>query len=79
MPEDVNSRNSDQCYVKVFGMMASESKFGLTTMDSYGYWNSGLQEFFKRYQLPAIIRVTDWHRAVREFFTPIDREDSLIH
>ena len=38
---------------------------------------SGLQEFFKRYQLPAIIRVTDWHRAVREFFIPIDREDSL--
>jgi len=38
---------------------------------------SRIKEFFKRYQLPAIIRVTDWHRAVREFFTPIDREDSL--
>ena len=36
-----------------------------------------VQEFFKRYQLPAIIRVIDWHRAIREFFFPIDREDSL--
>ena len=38
---------------------------------------SGLQEFCKRYQLPGIYRVIDWHRAIREFFIPIDREDSL--
>lgn len=29
---------------------------------------SAVQEFCKRYQLPGIFRVMDWHRAVREFF-----------
>ena len=29
---------------------------------------SAIQEFQKRYQLPGIFRVLDWHRAVREFF-----------
>ena len=36
-----------------------------------------IQEFMKRFQLPAIVQCLDWHRAVREFFMPIDREDSL--
>ena len=36
-----------------------------------------IQEFMKRYQLPAIVQVMDWHRAVREFFVPIKRKDSL--
>ena len=27
-----------------------------------------IQQFQKRYQLPGIFRVIDWHRAVREFF-----------
>jgi creatinine amidohydrolase len=34
---------------------------------------SALQEFEKRYQLPGIFRVIDWHRAVREFFRTKDR------
>ena len=38
---------------------------------------TALQEFCKRYQLPGIYRVMDWHRTVREFFIPIEREDSL--
>jgi creatinine amidohydrolase/Fe(II)-dependent formamide hydrolase-like protein len=38
---------------------------------------SALQEFMKRFQLPGIFQVLDWHRAVREFFFPVDREDSL--
>jgi len=38
---------------------------------------NALQEFCKRYQLPGIYRVMDWHRAVREFFVPVDREDSM--
>ncbi len=29
---------------------------------------SALQEFMKRYQLPGIFRVMDWHRAVREMW-----------
>ncbi len=36
-----------------------------------------IQEFMKRFQLPAVVQVIDWHRAVREFFMPVDREDSL--
>jgi len=27
-----------------------------------------IQQFCKRYQLPGVFRVIDWHRAVREFF-----------
>lgn len=38
---------------------------------------AAIQEFMKRFQLPGIFRVLDWHRAVREFFYPVDREDSL--
>ncbi|NLM11644.1 MAG: creatininase family protein [Clostridiaceae bacterium] len=38
---------------------------------------SAIHEFCKRYQLPGIFRVIDWHRAVREFFYPVNREDSL--
>lgn len=38
---------------------------------------SAIQEFCKRYQLPGIFRTLDWHRAVREFFVPVDRENSL--
>lgn len=38
---------------------------------------SAIQEFMKRFHLPGIFRVIDWHRAVREFFYPAGREDSL--
>jgi creatinine amidohydrolase len=38
---------------------------------------AALQEFMKRYHLPGIFRVLDWHRAVREFFYPIDSDLSL--
>jgi 3-dehydro-scyllo-inosose hydrolase len=34
---------------------------------------SALQEFMKRYQLPGVFRVIDWHRAVREFFRTTER------
>jgi len=34
---------------------------------------SAIQEFQKRYQLPGIFRVIDWHRGVREFFRPVER------
>lgn len=36
-----------------------------------------IQEFMKRFSLPAIVQVVEWHRSVREFFMPIDRKDSL--
>jgi creatinine amidohydrolase len=38
---------------------------------------SSIQEFCKRFQLPGIFRVIDWHRAIREFFVPIERKDSF--
>jgi creatinine amidohydrolase len=38
---------------------------------------SAIQEFMKRFQLPGIFQVLDWHRAVREFFMPVERGDSL--
>ncbi len=38
---------------------------------------AAVQEFMKRFQLPGIFRVLDWHRAVREFFYPAGREDSM--
>jgi len=44
---------------------------------------SALQEFQKRYQLPGIFRVIDWHRATREFFRTRQRggkwETNFVH
>jgi len=44
---------------------------------------SAVQQFQKRYQLPGIFRVVDWHRAVREFFRTRDRggqwETDFVH
>lgn len=38
---------------------------------------SALHAFMYRYQLPGVFQVLDWHRAVREFFFPVDRKHSL--
>ncbi|HED24319.1 MAG TPA: creatininase family protein [Firmicutes bacterium] len=38
---------------------------------------SAVQEFMKRFQLPGIFRVLDWHRAVREFFNPAGHRDGF--
>lgn len=38
---------------------------------------AGVQEFFKRFNVPAVVVTVEWHRAVREFFVPTDREDSM--
>ncbi|MDR2523051.1 MAG: creatininase family protein [Synergistaceae bacterium] len=38
---------------------------------------SAIQEFCKRFQLPGIFRTLEWHRAVREFFIPHNKPDSL--
>ncbi|MEJ2732512.1 MAG: 3-dehydro-scyllo-inosose hydrolase [Anaerolineae bacterium] len=34
---------------------------------------SAIQQFQKRYHLPGIFRVIDWHRAVREFFRTTEK------
>ena len=38
---------------------------------------AAIQEFMKRFHLPGIFRVLDWHRAVREFFYPVNRDGSM--
>jgi len=38
---------------------------------------TALHEFMYRYQLPGIFQVLEWHRAVREFFFPKAKDDSL--
>lgn len=38
---------------------------------------SAVQEFMKRFQLPGIFQALDWHRAVREFFFPVNRSNNL--
>ena len=38
---------------------------------------TAIHEFQKRFQLPGIYQVMDWHRCVREFFIPVNRPDSL--
>lgn len=44
---------------------------------------SAVQQFQKRYQLPGIFRVVDWHRAVREFFRTKEQggpwETNFVH
>jgi len=34
---------------------------------------AAMQEFLKRYQLPGVFQILDWHRAVREFFRPSEQ------
>jgi creatinine amidohydrolase/Fe(II)-dependent formamide hydrolase-like protein len=43
------------------------------------FWvmETALHEFQHRYQLPGVFQVMDWHRAVREFWLPMDTEDTL--
>jgi creatinine amidohydrolase len=38
---------------------------------------SAIQQFMKRYHLPGIFRVIDWHRAVREFFRTKEKGGQL--
>ena len=37
---------------------------------------TALHKFLKRYQLPGIYRVIDWHRSVKDFFRTKDRAAS---
>jgi 3-dehydro-scyllo-inosose hydrolase len=49
------------------------------------FWmlEAAMQQFCKRFQLPGIFRVLDWHRGVREFYRPTDQggthETYFIH
>ena len=39
---------------------------------------SAIQEFFKRFQLPAFVTLVDWHRVVREFFYAQPNHDDCV-
>jgi creatinine amidohydrolase len=39
---------------------------------------SAIQEFFKRFQLPAFVTLVDWHRVVREFFYARPDKDNTV-
>jgi len=43
------------------------------------FWmlESALHKFMYRYQLPGVFQMLDWHRGVREFFFPTDKQNSL--
>ena len=52
----------------------------IVLLNNHGHlWmlESAIQEFCKRFQLPGIFRTLEWHRAVREFFVPNNKPDSL--
>jgi len=38
---------------------------------------TALHEFMKRYQLPGVFQILEWHRAVREFFGVTGKPDSM--
>ena len=38
---------------------------------------AAVQEFFKRYQLPAMVTELEWHTAIKEMWVPVDEPDSL--
>jgi creatinine amidohydrolase/Fe(II)-dependent formamide hydrolase-like protein len=38
---------------------------------------SAVQEFFKRFELPAFVAVIEWHKAVREFFYPNPHDHAM--
>lgn len=39
---------------------------------------SAIQEFFKRFHLPAFVTLVDWHRVVREFFYATPNKDERV-
>jgi len=76
MPDDVVKES-------VIAMMAGLWNDGyrkIILVNNHGQtWNleGAIQEFCKRYQLPGIYQLVEWHRAVREFFIPVPKKDSL--
>ncbi len=39
---------------------------------------AAIQEFFKRFHLPAFVTLVDWHRVVREFFYAHPNQDDFV-
>ena len=76
MPEEVVKETLIYCMVGLW----NDGYRKIIFINNHGHlWmlESAIQEFCKRFQLPGIFRVIDWHRAVREFFYPADDELSL--
>lgn len=76
MPEEVVKESLIYCMLGLW----NDGYRKIIFLNNHGHlWmiESAIQEFCKRYQLPGIFRVIEWHRAVREFFYPVDSELSL--
>ena len=39
---------------------------------------SAVQEFYRRFQVPAFVTIVEWHRAVREFFYPVEEHENAM-
>lgn len=76
MPEEVVKESLIYCMLGLW----NDGFRKIIFVNNHGHlWmlESAIHEFCKRYQLPGIFRVIEWHRAVREFFYPTSRKDSL--
>lgn len=76
MPEEVVKESLIYCMLGLW----NDGYRKIIFLNNHGHlWmlEAAIQEFCKRYQLPGIFRVIEWHRAVREFFYPIDSDLSL--
>jgi creatinine amidohydrolase len=76
MPEEVVKESLIYCMLGLWNDGCRKIIF----VNNHGHlWmlESAIHEFCKRYQLPGIFRVIEWHRAVREFFYPTNRKNSL--
>ena len=76
MPEEVVKESLIYCMLGLW----NDGYRKIIFVNNHGHlWmlESAIHEFGKRYQLPGIFRVIEWHRAVREFFYPTKRKNSL--
>ena len=76
MPEEVVKESLIYCMLGLW----NDGYRKIIFVNNHGHlWmlESAIHEFCKRYQLPGIFRVIEWHRAVREFFYPTNRKNSL--
>jgi len=70
----------EECLIYTMLGLWNDGYRKIVIINNHGHlWmlESAIQEFMKRFQLPGIFQVLDWHRCVREFFFPVDRDDSL--
>ena len=76
MPEEV----VEETLINVMLGLWNDGFRKIILINNHGHlWmlETALHKFMKRYQLPGVFQVLDWHRAVREFFFPNEKDDSM--